>query len=516
MPTSWLKASSRRLAGSNATPPQFGPPASPGKSRVAPLSPSLVKPRRVRTLVVERTGAFDEVRAGLRVLRGRVVGGHQVFRLVADPPQRGRARDRLCRVGLLPGRLASRHRRLLDAEDRFARLPVQDEEVAGFRRHGEGVDRLAAALDVEEHRRRRRVVVPDVVVDGLEVPAVRAGPDVHRDHRVGKQVGAGPVTAVGERNRRSEGQEHEFPLVVDREVERPGVRAQPPAPTVALPGVVADLARLRHGVELPQPLTAHRTESARVADPARRPARCVRAHHHDVLPHQGHRVVGHADLDLAAVAEVRDRRAGRGVERDQPLAGAEDDAGRQVARTAPRPERDAAAGRRSAGHGVPPDLFARGRIERNHRVRGRQVHHAVDHDRRRLGAGGPRPRRLTVPVGGRGRRRQGVAPGLRETGDVGGVQFVERRVARAGRVAPVHRPAAVEQRAIRCRSAADRQGRRPRGCQEPDGSSRLLHRAHCLPVLPQRKRPSPADRHPHCHRPPLPHAVSAAEKVATL
>ena len=392
------------------------------------------------------------------MLGGRVVRRHQVFRPVADPAQGRCARNRLRRVSLLAWHLARRHRPLLDLDHRFARIPVQDEEIAGLRRHGERVDRLAVALDVEEHRRRRRIVVPEIVVDGLEVPAVRAGADIDRDDRVGEQVGARPVAAVGEGDRRSQRQEHEFPLLVDGEVEGPGVRAQPAAPTVALPGVVADLARLRHRAELPQLLARDRAEGARVADAARRTARRVRAHDDDLLPHQGHRVVGHADVDLAAIAEVRDGSAGRGVQREQPLTGAEDDARRQSLRRVARPERDPAPGRDAARQRVPPDFLTGKRIERDDGVRGRQVHRAVDHDRRGLGTGRPRLRRLSVPGGYRRRRRQGVAPGLLEAADVADVQFLQRRVARAGPVAPVHRPVAGPL-AFRRRSTARGQGR---------------------------------------------------------
>src|SRR5262249_12001247 len=47
---------------------------------------------------------------------------------------------------------------------------------------------LAVDHGVEQHHRARRVVVPDVVVDLLEVPDVFAGLRLQRDHRRAEQI----------------------------------------------------------------------------------------------------------------------------------------------------------------------------------------------------------------------------------------------------------------------------------------------------------------------------------------
>ena len=177
-------------------------------------------------------------------------------------------------------------------------------------------------------RRRRRIGVPEIVMDGLEVPLVRAGLDVDRDHRVAEQVGALAVAAVGAGDRRGQRQVEQSALFVEREVERPGVGAKTALPAVAFPGVVADLARLRHRAELPELGAGARIERPGVADTARRSRRRVRADDDDVPVDERHRVVRHDHVHFACLAEAGVDRAGRGVERDQPAAGGEDDARR--------------------------------------------------------------------------------------------------------------------------------------------------------------------------------------------
>ena len=50
--------------------------------------------------------------------------------------------------------------------------------------------------DVRQDRRARQIVVPELVVRELEVPAPLAGPDVQGDEAVGEQVVARPMAAV--------------------------------------------------------------------------------------------------------------------------------------------------------------------------------------------------------------------------------------------------------------------------------------------------------------------------------
>ena len=122
-------------------------------------------------------------------------------------------------------------------------------------------------------------------------------------------------------------------------------------------------------------------------------------------------------------------------------------------------------------HLVAPDLFTSVGIQRQHLVAARrQIHHAVDDDRRDLriaaagiavALGSASPRRASAAAGsGRAaplslasfcRRRWTAAtpsaglrelhgPRLREPRNVAGVDIGERREAAAGEVAAVHRP----------------------------------------------------------------------------
>src|SRR5205085_7700685 len=97
-------------------------------------------------------------------------------------------RDGLRGAGLLAGDVRRRGRRLADAEQRLAGCGVEQEAVAGL---GELRDRgyvLAAMLHRHDDRRAREVVVPQVVVQRLEVPEPLAGAGVERERAVGEEV----------------------------------------------------------------------------------------------------------------------------------------------------------------------------------------------------------------------------------------------------------------------------------------------------------------------------------------
>ena len=87
-------------------------------------------------------------------------------------------------------------------------------------------------------------------------------------------------------------------------------------------------------------------------------------------------------------------------------------------------------------HFVGPEFFAGLGLKRDHAIARRQIHHAIDHDRRDLliklaGA---------VAVDGLAFAVERVVPGLGELADVGGIDLRQRRVARAGEIAIEHRP----------------------------------------------------------------------------
>ena len=128
-----------------------------------------------------------------------------------------------------------------------------------------------ARVDVDENRLRRQVVVPDVVMDQLLMPAADAGRRVERDQRVGVEVGPGPIAAVEVVRRRAQRQVHQAARLVHAH-RRPDVDAGAPLPGIGRPGVVARLSRPRHGVEPP----ALPARSARRTRARHRPGRAPR------------------------------------------------------------------------------------------------------------------------------------------------------------------------------------------------------------------------------------------------
>ena len=78
--------------------------------------------------------------------------------------------DGLGRRRPLAGDVGAGHGPLLDVEERLARHPVEQEDIARLRHLGHGVDLLAVARDGDEVRIDRQVVVPEVVAQRLEVP----------------------------------------------------------------------------------------------------------------------------------------------------------------------------------------------------------------------------------------------------------------------------------------------------------------------------------------------------------
>ena len=230
---------------------------------------------------------------------------------------------------LLAGNGALRHLPFLHLEERLARLAMENEDESRLRHLRHRGNRLPVALHVDEHRRGGQVVVPDVVMDRLEVPAVRARAAVEGHHAVAVEVrplAVAPVEVVGGRG---QGKEDETALLVHAQ-ERPRVRSSPVPPGVGLPGLVAGLARPGHGVEAPKHLARARVESPHVAARASGVAVAHQAARHDhVAAHRDRRgqavlrlgkAVGHAraQVHLARLAEARVGLAGLRVHGKEP------------------------------------------------------------------------------------------------------------------------------------------------------------------------------------------------------
>ena len=100
--------------------------------------------------------------------------------------------------------------------------------------------------------------------DVLEVPEPLAGARVEREQAVAEQVRAGAVGAVVVVGRRAGREVGDAALRVDRDLA-PGVGAADVLPGVLRPRLVAELAGMRHGVELPHQLAGDHVVGAQVA-----------------------------------------------------------------------------------------------------------------------------------------------------------------------------------------------------------------------------------------------------------
>ena len=152
-----------------------------------------------------------------------------------------------------------------DRKYRLAGLPVQHKNVShlgGLHYH---VSHSSALHDGREHRLRRDIVVPQVVVHGLEMPGDLAGLCAQGDQRIREQVVSRSHAAVEVRRRAGGGNEHQAAPGICRD-DRPGVCGAGSPGAVAVPGFTA-----RHAlsswnrIPVPQELAAARIEGANIA-----------------------------------------------------------------------------------------------------------------------------------------------------------------------------------------------------------------------------------------------------------
>ena len=90
---------------------------------------------------------------------------------------------------------------LLDRPDGFAGHPIEDVSKALFRKLRDRFDRSAVHRDVGEYRRCAEVIIPEPMVNGLEVPDTFPGSRVEADEAFAKKIVAwtlaAPVVARG-------------------------------------------------------------------------------------------------------------------------------------------------------------------------------------------------------------------------------------------------------------------------------------------------------------------------------
>src|SRR5688572_20870571 len=173
------------------------------------------------------------------------------------------SRNRLRRRGRLPRLL--RHRYLVDGDERLARLAIEDVDVARLADLDDALAQPAVVHGVEQHDGIRRVVVPEIVMHLLEVPAVPARLHLDRDHRDAEEIVAGPHGAVEIGTRVARREIDEAELGIDGRRLPDGGAAMLPRVIVARPGVVPGFAGTRDRVEGPHELAVVRVVSLHAA-----------------------------------------------------------------------------------------------------------------------------------------------------------------------------------------------------------------------------------------------------------
>src|SRR4051794_17047615 len=157
------------------------------------------------------------------------------------------ARERLCRECLLTTVL--RYGSLLDAVDRLAGDPIEHEVMSHLGPVDDDLAPNAVDHDVEKRRGRYVVVVPNVMMHRLEVPAPLSGLGVQGEETVGEEVRSASGRSIRARIRTAEAPIDEPEVWIDRGVD-PRDDA-PDCPRVAFPRFVSEFAGPRSPPEAP-------------------------------------------------------------------------------------------------------------------------------------------------------------------------------------------------------------------------------------------------------------------------
>src|SRR5689334_20998901 len=166
----------------------------------------------------------------------------QTLRLEGRGP-RGKG---LCRSGLFAWHIRLRYALLFDRPDGLAGHAVEYECKAALRNLRDGWNPAAFDGDIDEHGRRGQIVVPDVVVQSLEMPHTLSSGSVETDETVREEIVAVTVTAIEIAGRCFERQIHVAALCICGE-SGPHASVAGVAPAIVLPCLVPEFGRLRDG-----------------------------------------------------------------------------------------------------------------------------------------------------------------------------------------------------------------------------------------------------------------------------
>ena len=249
-------------------------------------------------------------------------------------------------------------------------------------------------LHGEKDGRGRKIAIPKIVVDALEMPDTFAGLSVESDEAIGKEVVAHAIGPVEIESRGAGGNEDNAAGDVDSHTG-PIVGGAAGLPRVLRPSVGSEFAWVRNGVKRPAELAGAHFIGADIARRSGERFGFASAHDHQVFINDGG--AGHedrlirgiaaevlAEIDATVFAESRDRLARVRVERIDEVHYADEN----PALLAIGPVGEAAIGLRAFDTGVelPQELAGRG-IEGKDFLRGRDsVEDSVDLDGARLQA----------------------------------------------------------------------------------------------------------------------------------
>ena len=158
---------------------------------------------------------------------------------------------RLRRRAALTWHRRLRHRTFLDRPDRFARHAVEHIGEPLLAHLRDRFDIPAIDRDVDQRRRRRKVVVPQPVVHHLKMPDPLTGGGIQTNQALREQIVAQPMPTVPVVGRGPDRQIHVAEFLVSAH-DGPHIRVARIAPRVVLPGVVPELSGLGDRVERPE------------------------------------------------------------------------------------------------------------------------------------------------------------------------------------------------------------------------------------------------------------------------